>query len=83
MTVASILVANGVAEFVNGIFHTRWGDVLSPGKLVFGLWERLLLPGAQSLLNVPTLVAWLALGAFGALCLLVLHVKLRAYEVVR
>jgi ABC-2 type transport system permease protein len=84
MTVAFVLVAGGVAEFVNGIFRTRWGDLLSPGKLVFGLWERMLQdPGAQYGLQVPALAAWLALGLFGALCLLVLHVKLRAYEVVR
>ena len=83
MTVASVLVANGVAEFVNGIFRTRWGDLLSPGKLVFGLWERMLRGAGAHELQVPAATAWIALAVFGALCLLVLHRKLRAYEVVR
>ena len=84
MTVATVLVANAVAEFVNGIFHTNWGDVLSPGKLVYGLWERMLLPAREAaLINVPTAAAWVGLAAFCTFCLLVLHAKLRAYEVVR
>lgn len=83
MMFATLVVASGVAEFVNALFGTRWGDLLSPAKLAITVWERLLF-GAEALLaDIPLLPAGAGLAAFGLLCLLVLHLKLRAYEVVR
>lgn len=82
MTVATLLVADGVAEFVNEMFHTKWGSLLSPGDLVFDLWERMLV-GAGDAATLPAPAAWVGLAAFAGLCLLILHFKLRAYEVVR
>lgn len=83
MIVATLLVADGLSEFVNNMFHTRWGDLLSPGDMVFSLWTRMLIEGGGSATALPALAAWLGLAGFAALCLLILHLKLRAYEVVR
>ncbi len=83
MIVATLLVAEGVGEFVNEVFDGRmvWGDLLSPVALAFNLWERMLIGGGGP--GVPALAAWLGLAGFAAVCLLILHLKLRAYEVVR
>lgn len=83
MVFAVLFVTSGMAEFVNELFDTRYGDLLSPGKLTFNVWEAMLFGADAPTVGVPPLAAWLALAAFSALCLLILNRKLRAYEVVR
>lgn len=82
MTVATLLVAGGFGAFLNeiGLHRGDWGHLLSPVDLVFGLWKRML-TGVE--VELSALAAWLGLAGFAAVCLLILHLKLRAYEVVR
>lgn len=82
MTVATPLVAGGFGAFLNeiGLDRGDWGHLASPVDLVFGLWERML-TGVE--VELPAVAAAFGLAAFAALCLLILHLKLRAYEVVR
>jgi ABC-2 type transport system permease protein len=81
---AVILVASSLAEMINQIFNTVWGDVISPGRLVLGIWE-VLFHGAGEAWNarVPLPTLWIALLSMCGVCLLILDRKLRAYEVVR
>ena len=83
MLFATLFVASGLAEFVNQLFRTHYGDLLSPGKLIFAVWEAMLFGADAPMVDVPPLAAWLGLAAFCGFCLLVLNRKLRAYEVVR
>lgn len=83
MMFAFVVVASGVAENVNILFRTEWGDLLSPGKLLLSVWEGMLLGADAVLVRIPLGAAWAGLAGFCLLCLLVLHLKLRAYEVVR
>lgn len=82
-----ILVGTSMAEMVNFMFGTQWGDVLSPGLLVMTVWEGLFFgdPSAGELpvADVPLAAAWIALAAMAGLCLLILDKKLAAYQVVR
>lgn len=83
MMFAFIFVAGGFGEFVNELFNTDYGDLLSPGKLIFTVWNAMLFGADAPMVDVPLAAAWIALAAFCAFCLLVLNRKLRAYEVVR
>lgn len=84
LLVVVIIVATSLAEMINAMFDTGWGDVLSPGRLVLAIWEALFY-GAGSTINlrIPLPVAWIAFLAMCGVCLLVLDKKLAAYEVVR
>jgi ABC-type transport system involved in multi-copper enzyme maturation permease subunit len=83
MMFATIFVASGLAELVNGLFNTRYGDLLSPVKLLIAVSDGMLY-GSRQVAGDPSLVlAWLGLTAFAGLCLLILNRKLQAYEVVR
>ena len=73
-------ISRAMGEILNLNFRTHWGDVVSPGKQIVALWEGLFFGTAGGL---PLPVAALLLAALAGLCLLVLHLKLRAYEVVR
>lgn len=73
-------ISRAMGEILNLNFQTRWGDVLSPGKQIVTLWEGLFFGTASGL---PLPVAALLLAALAGFCLLLLHGKLRAYEVVR
>lgn len=77
---AFFFISRGMGALLNVQFETRWGDVVSPGKLIVTVWEGLFF---GSTTGVPQLVAWLLLAALAALGVLLLHKKLRAYEVVR
>ena len=79
-----VLVGSSMGEMVNEMFATVWGDVLSPGRLMLGIWEALFV-GTEASWNarIPLPAAWAALLAMCGICLLVLDKKLRAYEVVR
>jgi ABC-2 type transport system permease protein len=84
MLVVVMVVGSSLGEIVNALFGTSWGDLVSPGRLVLGLWQVMLHgPELGSLASVPQPAAWVALGTMTLLCLLVLDRKLRAYEVVR
>jgi len=83
MMFAVLFVASGFAEFVNQLFRTSYGDLLSPGKLIFNVWEAMLFGSNAPMVDVPPTAAWVGLTFFCAFCLLVLNRKLRAYEVVR
>lgn len=84
LLVVVIVVATSLAEMINQMFDTGWGDVVSPGRLVMAIWE-VLFYGAEAAINlrIPLPVAWVALLAMCGLCLLILDRKLAAYEVVR
>lgn len=84
LLVVVIVVASSLAEMINAMFNTGWGDVLSPGRLMMAIWEALFY-GAGSAINlrIPLTVAWVAFLAMCGLCLLVLDKKLAAYQVVR
>lgn len=73
-------ISRGMATLLNLNFQTRWGDLVSPGEQIVTVWEGLIFGTAGGL---PVPVAWLLLGMLAAFCLLLLRVKLRAYEVVR
>ena len=77
---AFFFISRALAEILNLNFGTRWGDVVSPGKQIVTVWEGLFFGTAQ---GVPLPLAWLLLAALAGFCLLLLHRKLRAYEVVR
>lgn len=82
-----ILVGGSLAGMINFMFGTGWGDLLSPGLLVWTIWEGLFFgdPSAGELpvANVPVAAAWIALAVMAGLCLLILDKKLAAYQVVR
>lgn len=88
-------------EFINIVFQTRWGNIVSLGALMknvtaglFGTFERV--SGRMQvtdfddnvirevLLTEPPLwCSWAALFIVCAVCLAILHWKVKAYEVVR
>jgi len=73
-------ISRAMGAILNFNFRTTWGDVVSPGKQIVAVWEGLFF-GASAGLPLP--VAALLLAALAGFCLLLLHKKLRAYEVVR
>jgi ABC-2 type transport system permease protein len=83
MMFAFIFVSTGFGEFVNELFRTDYGDLLSPGKLIFVVWNAMIYGSDAPLVNVSPVAAWFGLAGFCAFCLLILNRKLRAYEVVR
>jgi ABC-2 type transport system permease protein len=79
-----VLVGSSLAEMINVMFGTVWGDAVSPGRLMLAVWASLFGDSDASwLVRIPLPAAWAALLAMCGLCLLVLDKKLRAYEVVR
>ncbi|HEU4871698.1 MAG TPA: ABC transporter permease subunit [Pyrinomonadaceae bacterium] len=95
------LIPSVFGEFINQVFVTRWGSIVSLGGLInnvtaglFGTFQpvyekRQIIDwdtGAvrQILLTEPPLwVSWMMLFIICAVCLAVLHWKVKAYEVVR
>lgn len=75
-----IVVGHPFAGIVKVLFHSDWGHLINLSRLVSIVWSALL--GTETPDGPPLLAAWLALGAFGAFCLYLLHRKIRAYEVV-
>ena len=88
-------------EFINIVFQTRWGNIISLGALMknvtaglFGTFDRV--SGTIAirdfddnvlreilLIEPPLWCSWAALFVVCAICLAVLHWKVKAYEVVR
>lgn len=73
-------ISRAMGAILNFNFQTTWGDLISPGKQIVTVWEGLFLGAGEGL---PLPLAWLLLAALAGFCLLLLHKKLRAYEVVR
>ena len=83
MMFAVFFVSGGFGEFVNKLFDTDYGDLLSPGKLIFTVWDAMIHGSGSPLVEIPVAAAWIGLAVFCAFFVLVLNRKLRAYEVVR
>lgn len=91
-------IPSAFAEVINNIFLTRWGNIISLRALIGAVWGSLFgtfvrqtgrIRGFSSgrrlfvdLFEPPVWSAWLMLFLIGALCLLLLVRKIRAYEVV-
>lgn len=70
-----------LGEVVNNVFRTDWGSLFNLGEMVQTVWAGLFFDTVRR--DVPLWSAWTALLALCAVCLWMLHRKLRAYEVVR
>jgi ABC-2 type transport system permease protein len=90
-----MFVPSVFAEFINQVFQTRWGDIISLGALMknvsgglFGTFVRAvgagMVNGEQITVYEPPLwCSWAALFVICAICLALLARKVKAYEVVR
>jgi ABC-2 type transport system permease protein len=77
-----------VAFAINGTFHTNVGGLIHPSILLQAVTDSLFrYPIGDSMpeewMALSPSAAWLALAAFAAVCLLLLALKVRAYEVVK
>jgi ABC-2 type transport system permease protein len=86
-------------EFINVVFQTRWGNIVSLSALMrnvskglFGTFERVSgtltssdfnLSREITLVEPPLWASWTVLFVICAVCLALLHWKVKAYEVVR
>lgn len=86
-------------NFINIIFRTRWGNLISPGALMrnvfaglFGTFERTTTMVTDfdgevvtrlSLTEPPLWASWAILFLICAICLAILSAKVKAYEVVK
>ncbi len=70
-----------IALVLNGLFRTDWGHITNPVQLLSIVWSSLL--GTEIPAGPPVAMAWLGLAALAGFSLLMLHAKIRAYEVVR
>jgi ABC-2 type transport system permease protein len=86
-------------EFINVVFQTRWGNIVSLSALMrnvskglFGTFERISgtitssdfnLSREITLVEPPLWASWTVLFVICAVCLALLHWKVKAYEVVR
>ena len=95
------LIPSVFGEFINAVFLTRWGNLVSLGGLMrnvtaglFGTFERVSgriqindwndnVVREVLLIEPPLWVSWTVLFIICAVCLAVLHWKVKAYEVVR
>jgi ABC-2 type transport system permease protein len=73
-------ISRAMGGILNLSFGTRWGDVINPSNQMTTIWEGLFFGTAGGL---PLPLAALLLAVLAGFCLLLLHRKLRAYEVVR
>jgi ABC-2 type transport system permease protein len=95
------LIPSVFGEFINVVFLTRWGNIVSLGGLMknvtaglFGTFDRVSgriqvtdwdenVVREILLIEPPLWACWLMLFLICAVCLAVLHWKVKAYEVVR
>jgi len=82
------LVGSTFGQVINATLDTRWGSLLALGELVKRIWTHLF--GEVAFLGrdpvaaqLPVLACWVTLVVFGALALLLLWRKIKAFEVVR
>ncbi len=65
---------------IEGLFHTTWGSTLNLAAVIHRIWSGLF--GLETRSDLPVWAAWLSLLGFVSACILLLHRKVRAYEVV-
>ncbi len=70
-------LGNGV---INTLFRTDWGNALNLMVVIDRIWAGLF--GSTAHADLPYWAAWLSLTTFVGACVLLLHKKVRAYEVV-
>jgi ABC-2 type transport system permease protein len=96
-----LLIPSVFGEFINLVFRTRWGHIVSLGGLInnvtaglFGTFDRVSgrievrdwdenVVREILLIEPPLWASWTVLFIICAVCLAVLHWKVKAYEVVR
>jgi ABC-2 type transport system permease protein len=81
------IISNAIGFTVNGVLVTKWGSLFNLSMIMKTI-EDSLFREANSMqlprwMVMPTPAAWIMLGLFLALCLLLLSRRVRAYEVVR
>jgi ABC-type transport system involved in multi-copper enzyme maturation permease subunit len=97
--IALFFIPQIVAEFVNRLFYTTWGDLFGLNELIRVIWASLFRNynrnfGTQmiwengrrvsvTLTGIPVWSAWLMVGILCGLCILLLSRKVKAYEAVR
>jgi hypothetical protein len=82
---AVFMIPSVIGAMITVLFNTRWGNIISLGSILEAINSTLFrsrFTGNSGLLP-PVLAAWIALGVFCALCVLLLSRRVRAYEVVR
>ncbi len=75
-----IFTSSAVGQIFKLIYGSWWGSLLVLNDSAFRVWDQLF--GVESGVDMPATAAWLSLGFFGGLSLLLLYRKIRAYEVV-
>jgi ABC-type transport system involved in multi-copper enzyme maturation permease subunit len=82
---AAVLVPAGVGGIISAVLRTRWGFVLNLPIIMTQLWQRLL--GAPEVIrprqSLPDSAIASALIVASLICFAMLHVRIRAREVVR
>ena len=83
--IAVFMIPRAIGALITVMFNTRWGNIISLGAVADSINAALfrLELGPNIKLLPPPLAAWIALGVFCALCVLLLSRRVRAYEVVR
>ena len=81
------IMSNAIGFMVNGVLHTRWGSLFNL-TIIMKTIEDSLFRSSNSMdlpnwMVLPAPAAWITLGLFLAMCLLLLSRRVRAYEVVR
>lgn len=79
---AVFIVSRALGFVLNLTFDTVWGGLVDLRTLITVVWEKLFY-GAPAGETIPVWSAWLVLAALCGFCLLLLRIKVRAYEVVR
>ncbi|MEM8929933.1 MAG: hypothetical protein AAGE94_02095 [Acidobacteriota bacterium] len=82
LMVIVLLGAAAFGEAFNNLFKSHAGDVLDLVQIILVIWAQLLGVEASGSPTIGPFTAWVALGVFVGACLLILHRKLRAYQVV-
>lgn len=83
--VATVFVARGVAEAINGVMRTTWGLLLSPTELFEAVWVGLFGPEATTGLlgrspEIPVVAAWLTILVVALALVAILARRLRPWE---
>jgi len=96
--VAVFFIPQVIAEFINHLFYTSWGDLLGINQLISTIWSGLFgkyetvyrttvrengHPVNIEIAFIPVWSAWLMLALICLLCIWLLSRKVRAYEAVR
>jgi len=81
------IISNAMGFMVNGVLVTRWGSLFNLTIIMKTIEDSLFRsPNSMNFPNwmvLPTAAAWIMLGLFLGMCVLLLTRRVRAYEVVR